>query len=204
MTPNSSLKFTPEELLLYCRDLRVVCFLFDRLTPDAQVIEVSVLLRLSGRRPCLLLLFLRCPAVKLTPAVVPPPQITYTIARTYQPPRPGSVLSFQNAALGSVGESAASRRPVGMLAPALSGPSRPASGTLRRPCPVRSLRGQNVLQAVDQLSTSGLLVVCLRFLPPVDHLMVFIEAAATEEAAALELRLRWRLRWRLCSPLGSL
>lgn len=41
VTPNSSLKFTPEELLLYCRDLRVVCFLFDRLTPDAQVIEVS-------------------------------------------------------------------------------------------------------------------------------------------------------------------
>ncbi|XP_011603406.1 myotubularin-related protein 11 [Takifugu rubripes] len=67
VTPNSSLKFTPEELLLYCRDLRVVCFLFDRLTPDAQVIE-----------------------------------ITYTIARTYQPPKPGSVLSFQNAALGSV------------------------------------------------------------------------------------------------------
>ncbi|KAA8591835.1 hypothetical protein FQN60_017209 [Etheostoma spectabile] len=36
VTPNSSLKFTPEELVLYCRDLRVVCFLFDRLTPDAQ------------------------------------------------------------------------------------------------------------------------------------------------------------------------
>lgn len=34
-----------------------------------------------------------------------PPQITYTIAKTYQPPKPGSVLSFQNAALGSVGES---------------------------------------------------------------------------------------------------
>ncbi|XP_028437017.1 myotubularin-related protein 11 isoform X3 [Perca flavescens] len=67
VTPNSSLKFTPEELVLYCRDLRVVCFLFDRLTPDAQVIE-----------------------------------ITYTIAKTYQPPKPGSVLSFQNAALGSV------------------------------------------------------------------------------------------------------
>lgn len=33
------------------------------------------------------------------------PQITYTIAKTYQPPKPGSVLSFQNAALGSVGES---------------------------------------------------------------------------------------------------
>lgn len=42
MTPNSSLKFTPEELVLYCRDLRVVCFLFDRLTPDAQVLEVCV------------------------------------------------------------------------------------------------------------------------------------------------------------------
>ncbi|KAL3059963.1 hypothetical protein OYC64_014544 [Pagothenia borchgrevinki] len=67
VTPNSSLKFTPEELVLYCRDLRVVCFLFDRLTPDAQVLE-----------------------------------ITYTIAKTYQPPKPGSVLSFQNAALGSV------------------------------------------------------------------------------------------------------
>ncbi|XP_027142671.1 myotubularin-related protein 11 [Larimichthys crocea] len=67
VTPNSSLKFTPEELVLYCRDLRVICFLFDRLTPDAQVLE-----------------------------------ITYTIAKTYQPPKPGSVLSFQNAALGSV------------------------------------------------------------------------------------------------------
>ncbi|KAK5600307.1 hypothetical protein CRENBAI_001393 [Crenichthys baileyi] len=67
VTPNSSLKFTPEELVLYCRDLRVMCFLFDRLTPDAQVIE-----------------------------------ITYTIAKTYQPLKPGSVLSFQNAALGSV------------------------------------------------------------------------------------------------------
>lgn len=42
VTPNSSLKFTPEELVLYCRDLRVVCFLFDRLTPDAQVLEVCV------------------------------------------------------------------------------------------------------------------------------------------------------------------
>ncbi|MEQ2287999.1 hypothetical protein AMECASPLE_018500, partial [Ameca splendens] len=69
VTPNSSLKFTPEELVLYCRDLRVMCFLFDRLTPDAQVIE-----------------------------------ITYTIAKTYQPLKPGSVLSFQNAALGSVGK----------------------------------------------------------------------------------------------------
>lgn len=67
VTPNSSLKFTPEELVLYCKDLQVICFLFDRLTPDAQVIE-----------------------------------ITYTIAKTYQPLRPGSVLSFQNAALGSV------------------------------------------------------------------------------------------------------
>ncbi|XP_068180725.1 myotubularin-related protein 11 isoform X1 [Antennarius striatus] len=67
VTSNSSLKFTPEELVLYCRDLRVVCFLFDRLTPDTQVLE-----------------------------------ITYTIAKTYQPPKPGSVLSFQNAALGSV------------------------------------------------------------------------------------------------------
>uniref|UniRef100_A0A3Q2QMN0 Myotubularin related protein 11 n=1 Tax=Fundulus heteroclitus TaxID=8078 RepID=A0A3Q2QMN0_FUNHE len=67
VTPNSSLKFTPEELVLYCRDMRVMCFLFDRLTPDAQVIE-----------------------------------ITYTIAKTYQPLKPESVLSFQNAALGSV------------------------------------------------------------------------------------------------------
>ncbi|TNN37143.1 Myotubularin-related protein 11 [Liparis tanakae] len=67
VTANSSLKFTPEELVLYCKDLQVVCFLFDRLTPDTQVIE-----------------------------------ITYTIAKTYQPLRPGSVLSFQNAALGSV------------------------------------------------------------------------------------------------------
>ncbi|XP_053737346.1 myotubularin-related protein 11 isoform X1 [Synchiropus splendidus] len=67
VTPNSSLKFTPEELVLYCRDLRVICFLFDRLTPDPQVLEM-----------------------------------TYTIAKTYQPLKPGSVLSFQNAALGSV------------------------------------------------------------------------------------------------------
>lgn len=66
VTPNSSLKFTPEELLLYCRDLRVICFLFDRLTPDAQVIEVSVFLFLSGKRPCLLVLVFRSPAVKLT------------------------------------------------------------------------------------------------------------------------------------------
>ncbi|XP_029959458.1 LOW QUALITY PROTEIN: myotubularin-related protein 11 [Salarias fasciatus] len=67
LTASSSLKFTPEELVLYCRDMRVICFLFDRLTPDAQVIEMS-----------------------------------FTIAKTYQPPRPGAVLSFQNAALGSV------------------------------------------------------------------------------------------------------
>lgn len=40
VTSNSSLKFTPEELVLYCRDLRVLCFLFDRLTPDAQAVEV--------------------------------------------------------------------------------------------------------------------------------------------------------------------
>ncbi|KAJ8290128.1 hypothetical protein GJAV_G00009010 [Gymnothorax javanicus] len=67
VTPNSSLKFTPEELVLYCRDLRVVCFLFDRLTPEMQAVE-----------------------------------ITYSIAKTYQPLKPGTVLSFQNAALGSV------------------------------------------------------------------------------------------------------
>ncbi|KAI4811142.1 hypothetical protein KUCAC02_014060 [Chaenocephalus aceratus] len=45
VTPNSSLKFTPEELVLYCRDLRVVCFLFDRLTPDAQVLEITYTIR---------------------------------------------------------------------------------------------------------------------------------------------------------------
>ncbi|XP_048117894.1 myotubularin-related protein 11 [Alosa alosa] len=67
VTPNSSLKFTPEELVLYCRDLRVICFLFDRLTPDTQAVE-----------------------------------ITYTIAKTYQPLRAGTILSFQNAALGSI------------------------------------------------------------------------------------------------------
>ncbi|XP_077432226.1 myotubularin-related protein 11 isoform X2 [Vanacampus margaritifer] len=67
VSPNSSLKFTPEELVLYCRDLRVVCFLFDRLTPDAQVVE-----------------------------------ITHSIAKTYQPLKAGSLLAFQNAALGSV------------------------------------------------------------------------------------------------------
>src|SRR4029434_2437702 len=42
VTPNSSLKFTPEELVLYCRDLRVICFLFDRLTPETQAVEVCV------------------------------------------------------------------------------------------------------------------------------------------------------------------
>ncbi|KAI7806432.1 myotubularin-related protein 11 [Triplophysa rosa] len=67
VTPNGSLKFTPEELVLYCRDLRVFCFLFDRLTPDAQAME-----------------------------------ITYTIAKTYQPLKPGTLLSFQNSALGSI------------------------------------------------------------------------------------------------------
>ncbi|XP_062394747.1 myotubularin-related protein 11 [Sardina pilchardus] len=67
VTPNSSLKFTPEELVLYCRDLRVLCFLFDRLTPDTQAVE-----------------------------------ITYTIAKTYQPLKAGTILSFQNAALGSI------------------------------------------------------------------------------------------------------
>lgn len=67
VTPNSSLKFTPEELVLYCRDLRVICFLFDRLTPETQAVE-----------------------------------ITYTIAKTYQPHKPGTILSFQNAALGSI------------------------------------------------------------------------------------------------------
>ncbi|KAG7469586.1 hypothetical protein MATL_G00130430 [Megalops atlanticus] len=67
VTPNSSLKFTPEELVLYCRDLRVICFLFDRLTPETQAVE-----------------------------------ITYSIAKTYQPLKPGTILSFQNAALGSV------------------------------------------------------------------------------------------------------
>ncbi|KTF81082.1 hypothetical protein cypCar_00029575, partial [Cyprinus carpio] len=50
VTPTCSLKFTPEELVLYCRDMR----------------------------------------------------ITYTIAKTYQPLKPGTILSFQNAALGSI------------------------------------------------------------------------------------------------------
>ena len=49
VTPNSSLKFTPEELVLYCRDMRVICFLFDRLTPDTQVIEVCVYLLIITR-----------------------------------------------------------------------------------------------------------------------------------------------------------
>lgn len=31
-------------------------------------------------------------------------QITYTIAKTYQPLKPGTLLSFQNSALGSIGE----------------------------------------------------------------------------------------------------
>uniref|UniRef100_A0A8C9VAE3 Myotubularin related protein 11 n=1 Tax=Scleropages formosus TaxID=113540 RepID=A0A8C9VAE3_SCLFO len=67
VTPSTSLKFTPEELVVYCRDLRVLCFLFDRLTPETQAVE-----------------------------------ITYAIAKTYQPMKPGSILSFQNSALGSV------------------------------------------------------------------------------------------------------
>lgn len=45
-------------------------------------------------------------AVLMGSALSLPPQITYTIAKTYQPLKPGSVLSFQNAALGSVGEHA--------------------------------------------------------------------------------------------------
>lgn len=45
--------------------------------------------------------------MKINPACDSPSQITYAIARTYQPPKPGSVLSLQNAALGSVGECAA-------------------------------------------------------------------------------------------------
>lgn len=109
MTPNSSLKFTPEELLLYCRDLRVICFLFDRLTPDAQVIEVRQAAMFVGSVPPLT-------SCETHPGCGSPSQITYTIARTYQPPKPGSVLSFQNAALGSVGESAASGVPSGTLA----------------------------------------------------------------------------------------
>ncbi|KAG9335688.1 hypothetical protein JZ751_004341 [Albula glossodonta] len=79
VTPSSALRFTPEQLILYCRDMRVLCFLFDRLTPEAQVL-----------------------------------QMTYTLARAYQPLRPSSILSFQNAALGSIGkneENEASLRP---------------------------------------------------------------------------------------------
>nr|XP_023657190.1 myotubularin-related protein 11-like [Paramormyrops kingsleyae] len=82
VTANSSLKFTPEELVLYCRDLRVLCFLFDRLTPETQAVE-----------------------------------ITYAIAKTYQPLKPGSILSFQNAALGSVEmrQFLSNRRPDGQM-----------------------------------------------------------------------------------------
>lgn len=125
VTPNSSLKFTPEELVLYCRDLRVVCFLFDRLTPDAQVLEVCVFfLFLSPQIKALVAVILVICRLLCTSDLTLrgidveiewplscwwalcgfPPQITYTIAKTYQPPKPGSVLSFQNAALGSVGE----------------------------------------------------------------------------------------------------
>lgn len=50
VAPNSCLKFTPEELVLYCRDLRVLCFLFDRLTPDAQAMEVCE--RLNAQYSC--------------------------------------------------------------------------------------------------------------------------------------------------------
>lgn len=45
VTPTCSLKFTPEELVLYCRDMRVLCFLFDRLTPDTQAVEVCLNIR---------------------------------------------------------------------------------------------------------------------------------------------------------------
>ncbi|KPP74803.1 myotubularin-related protein 11-like [Scleropages formosus] len=41
VTANSTLKFAPEELLLYCKDFQVFCFLFDRLTPDTQVMEMT-------------------------------------------------------------------------------------------------------------------------------------------------------------------
>nr|XP_015192157.1 PREDICTED: myotubularin-related protein 11 isoform X1 [Lepisosteus oculatus] len=41
VTPNSSLKFIPEELILYCRDLRVIRFQFDRLTPETQATEIT-------------------------------------------------------------------------------------------------------------------------------------------------------------------
>lgn len=72
VTPNSSLKFTPEELVLYCRDLRVVCFLFDRLTPDSQVIEVSVFLFLLQLQQWKKLHLLVCNAFLYLPDVVPP------------------------------------------------------------------------------------------------------------------------------------
>nr|XP_023686263.1 myotubularin-related protein 11-like isoform X1 [Paramormyrops kingsleyae] len=67
MTPTSTLKFVPEELLLYCRDFQVHGFLFDRLTPEAQAME-----------------------------------ITCAIAKVYQPLQPGALLTFLNAAFGSV------------------------------------------------------------------------------------------------------
>ncbi|KAL4629566.1 myotubularin-related protein 11-like [Arapaima gigas] len=41
VTANSALKFIPEELLLYCKDFQVFCFLFDRLTPETQVVEIT-------------------------------------------------------------------------------------------------------------------------------------------------------------------
>ncbi|XP_035286544.1 myotubularin-related protein 11-like [Anguilla anguilla] len=66
VTPSSSLRSAPEQLVLYCRDMRVLCFLFDRLTPPAQVM-----------------------------------QMTYTLARAYQPLSPRTVCSFQNATLGN-------------------------------------------------------------------------------------------------------
>ncbi|KAI2654927.1 Myotubularin-related protein 11 [Labeo rohita] len=47
VTPTCSLKFTPEELVLYCRDMRVLCFLFDRLTPDTQASTSSAAGKLS-------------------------------------------------------------------------------------------------------------------------------------------------------------
>ncbi|XP_039607238.1 myotubularin-related protein 11 isoform X2 [Polypterus senegalus] len=66
ITPSSHLKFVPEELIIYCKDLRIIHFQFERMTSDLQAIE-----------------------------------ITLTIARTYQPVKPGAPYAFQKSIFGN-------------------------------------------------------------------------------------------------------
>ncbi|KAJ8273769.1 hypothetical protein GJAV_G00105320 [Gymnothorax javanicus] len=123
VTPSSTLRFTPEQLILYCRDMRVLCFLFDRLTPHTQVLQVlqvpqvlQVLQVQQVRFPffpfeylTLQTQVLQLRFLYLMFPVRPPHaqtlviQMTYTLARAYQPLSQETVLSFQNATLGNTG-----------------------------------------------------------------------------------------------------